>query len=128
VVGIESKSDHVPPFACSVKTFAKANCPHRTPFNLRFLPATMAVNKSVWYSLLTFVILLKIPGKLTGYFQYTFVFSLFDQAGPIKLQHSFHFVHCDSGIFHQVAEKFLHHSQLLRITYNLVSLNCAARQ
>ena len=43
VVGIGSKSDHAPPFAHSVRTFAKANCPHRIPFNLRFLPAPMAV-------------------------------------------------------------------------------------
>ena len=33
----------IAPFACSVKTFAKANCPHRTPFYLRFLPAPTAV-------------------------------------------------------------------------------------
>ena len=45
VVGIGSKSDHAPPFAHSVRTFAKANCPHRIPFNLRFLPAPMAVNE-----------------------------------------------------------------------------------
>ena len=45
VVGIGSKSDHAPPFACSVRTFAKANCPHRTPFKFAFLPAPMAVNE-----------------------------------------------------------------------------------
>ena len=45
MVGIGSKSDHAPPFACSVKTFAKANCPHRTPFYFWFLPAPMAANE-----------------------------------------------------------------------------------
>ena len=45
VVGIGSNFDHAPPFACSVKTFAKANCPHRTPFLFAFLPAPMAADK-----------------------------------------------------------------------------------
>ena len=34
-----------PSLACSVKTFAKANCPHRTPFLFQFLPAPMATDK-----------------------------------------------------------------------------------
>ena len=45
VVGIGSKSAHAPPFACSVKTFAKANGPHRTPFYFWFLPAPIAADE-----------------------------------------------------------------------------------
>ena len=33
------------PLISSVRTFAKANCPHRTPFLFHFLPAPMAVNE-----------------------------------------------------------------------------------
>ena len=34
-----------PSLACSVRTFAKANCPHRTPFYFYFLPAPMATDE-----------------------------------------------------------------------------------
>ena len=125
VVGIGSKSDHAPPFAHSVRTFAKANCPHRTLFCVSCLQPWLST-KSVWYSLLIFVTLLKISGQLTEIFQYAFVFSLFDQAGAIKLQRVFHSIHCDSGIFRQVTQKFLHKSQLLGIANNLVPTNSAA--
>ena len=126
VVGIGSKSDHAPPFAHSVRTFAKANCPHRIPFNLRFLPALMAVYEISLVQFINFVTLLKISGQLTIIFQYAFVFSLFDQAEAIKLQRVFHSIHCDSGIFRQVTQKFLHKSQLLGIANNLVPTNSAA--
>ena len=45
MVGIGSKSDHAPPFACSVKTIANANCPHRTHFYFVFLPAPIAADE-----------------------------------------------------------------------------------
>ena len=79
--------------------------------------------KSVWCSLLIFVTLLKISGQLTKIFQYAFVFSLFNQAEAIKFQRVFHSIHCDSGIFRQVTQKFLHKSQLLGIANNLVPTN-----
>ena len=34
-----------PSLVCSVRTFAKANCPHRTPFYFYFLPAPMAADE-----------------------------------------------------------------------------------